>query len=136
MKRLVQVFPRDTYVGEEVFSHELALCDLLGQGDQLLIEIFGQRIGTDARARITCFGTSLPSGRPRQVGKLVQVIDPATGLPANSVAFVVLRPPVIRVDPTFAGRLEIVLSIESVNPGATPNPEFDLEVHCTVILQS
>ena len=136
MKRLVTVYPRDTYVGQEVYSHELALCDLLGQADLLLIEIFGQRIGPDARVKVECYATSLPTGRPSQVGKLVKVIDPSNGQPANSVSFTELRPDVVQVDPPFAGRLEIVMTIESVQPGTTPNPEFDLEVHCTVIIQS
>ncbi len=134
MKRTVQVLPRNTYIGEKTHQHALALCDVLGQADSLIVEIFGHRVGTDARVQLECFASSQPAGRPREIGQRVKVIDPGTGQPADSVEFTVLRPSFISIPGPFAGRVELVVTIESVNPGTTPNPEFDLEVHATVII--
>ncbi len=135
MKRLVQVLPRNTYVGEKSYLHELALCDLLGQADTLVIETFGYRIGPDARVKLQCFATSVPSGRPSEIGTIVKMTDPATGTPVDLVTVTALRSGPISVPGPFSGRLEIVTTVESVNPTQTPNPEFDLSVQSTVIVQ-
>ena len=55
MKRLVQVFPRDTYLstdtgGARLATHDESLIEALGQAKSLLIQVYGYRRTADARA--------------------------------------------------------------------------------------
>lgn len=139
MKRIVRLYSRATYVGtgnSRTYLHALELADVLGQGDAVIFEVFGHRKDADARTRIECYASIVPGQRPSEVGQRVLVTDPATGSPTDYVQSSALRPPHVLLKGPFPARVELLLTINTANAGATPAPEFDLELWGTVLVGS
>ena len=128
MKRVLTVFPRQTFVtpdgAKKVYTHDLALCSLLGQGKEIRVQPLGQRASANAKVTLQAWESSSPGQRPSEVGKV---------LGAPLVLGQPLRPNPVNLNGTFGGMVELVLTIEHDAGGATQQ-EYDLEVAVTLIL--
>ncbi len=127
MKRLVQVYARDTYLSGssgsiQLFRHDASQYSLLGQAKTILLQVYGYRRSSTARATIKVYESSIPGRSPSEVG--VQLGSAST--------VTVLRSPPISITGPFQGMVEITLEIDDT--AAATQQEFDLEIDATLIL--
>ncbi|MDP2622366.1 MAG: hypothetical protein Q8Q29_01040 [Actinomycetota bacterium] len=129
MKRNVTVFGSDTYASPgglpTPYRHDLSLCDVLGQGKSLRVQVIGHRRSTpNARATVTFYESAKPGeARPEEWGQLI----------TSATLITTLRPAPFDITGPFLGRVACVLEIDDI---AAANPqEFALELHVTVILE-
>ena len=89
------------------------------------MQLFGYN-NNNAKVTITAFETSMPQGRPSEVGKLIA----GAGI-SNETA---LRPALFNIPGPFAGRVELLLQVEEDTAGPD-QVGFDLEVVATLIME-
>lgn len=125
MKRDVELFGRKAYFsgssGEaQVYVHELAHCLTMGQGELLQVEFIGHnRSASTARARLTFYESTNPTGRPRDSQKQLgpQVVESE------------LRPEFTWVYGPFGSHVECCLEIyDSNSPTAQVFIEAEIRV--------